>query len=225
MFTTIQPGEIAANSDLVRQGFELRKRVFADQLGWNVPVRGNQERDSYDDIGPSYLVWCSDDRKVLYGLIRLMPTDGPTLLHDVFHATHGRDPALKQAAVWEGTRMCLNEARIARDFPSLSPAQGLNLLLLALCEAALALGISRLVANFEPCMSRIYRRAGLAYHLHGRAEGYGAHPVYCASFEVSSRVLAAMRARIGIDQPVFCRSAAFRRIETGTDAALMPVAA
>lgn len=209
MFTTIQPHEIASNSNLMRQAFELRKKVFADKLGWDVPVNGNQERDEYDDLGASYLVWCSDDRKTLYGLVRLMPTNGPTLLHDVFHATHGRNPVLIDPQVWEGTRMCLDDARIARDFPALDAAQAFNLLFLALCEAALNLGIKRLVSNFEACMSRIYRRAGLNFELHGRADGYGAKPVYCASFEVSRDVLAGMRARIGIDMPIFVRSATF----------------
>ena len=209
MFTTIQPHEIAVNSELIQQAFELRKRVFADKLGRDVPVIGNQERDEYDDLGASYLVWCSDDRKTLYGLVRLMPTDGPTLLHDVFHATHGRNPALIDPHIWEGTRMCLDEACIARDFPALDAAQAFNLLFLALCEAALNLGIKRLVSNFESCMSRVYRRAGLNFDLHGRADGYGAKPVYCASFEVSRDVLARMRARIGVGMQVFVRSATF----------------
>ena len=210
MFTTIQPHEIAENSQLMRQIFALRKVVFSDQLGWDVPVKGGLERDRYDNLDTSYLVWCSEDRKTLYGLVRLMPTTGPTLLHDVFHATHGCNPNLRRKDIWEGTRMCLDEAKIARDFAGLDAAQGFNLLFLALCEAALELGIGRLVSNFEPCMSRVYRRAGLSYDLHGRADGYGAKPVYCASFEVSQPVLETMRRKIGVTGPVFVRGARFR---------------
>ncbi|WGW04531.1 acyl-homoserine-lactone synthase [Tropicibacter oceani] len=209
MFTTIQPHEVKQNSKLMADVFRLRKRVFADQLGWDVPVHEDMEKDAYDDMGASYLVWCSDDKATLYGVVRLMPTEGPTLLHDVFHATHGRNPDLIDRTVWEGTRMCLDDALIARDFPDLPAAQGFNLLFLALCEAALAHNIRRMVSNFEPCMSRVYRRAGLAYDIHGRADGYGAKPVYCASFAVTQDVLATICAKIGVHEPVFERSRGF----------------
>lgn len=199
MFLIIQPHEKKRNSGLMQAVFRLRKKIFADQLGWQVPVHGDMEWDEYDSLGASYLVWCSVDKSTLYGVVRLMPTDGPTLLHDVFHATHGRNPALIDASVWEGTRMCLDDALIARDLPEISAGHGFNLLFLALCEAGLALNIRRIVSNFEPGLSRIYRRAGLKYTLHGRADGYGAKPIYCASFSVTTKVLGEMRAHIGVN--------------------------
>lgn len=199
MFLIIQPHEKKRNSGLMQASFRLRKKIFADQLGWQVPVHGDMEWDAYDSLGASYLAWCSDDRSALYGVVRLMPTNGPTLLHDVFHATHGRSPALIDAAVWEGTRMCLDDVLIARDFPEISAGHGFNLLFLALSEAGLELKIRRIVSNFEPGLSRIYRRAGLKYTLHGRADGYGAKPIYCASFSVTTEVLAEVRARIGVN--------------------------
>ncbi|MDO5614531.1 MAG: acyl-homoserine-lactone synthase [Paracoccus sp. (in: a-proteobacteria)] len=182
--------------------FRLRKRVFADGLNWDVPVHGDQEYDDYDRAGASYLVWCSDDRETLYGVVRLMTTDGPTLLHDVFWATHDRDDGLIGDHIWEGTRMCVDKAMIARDHPDVDCGRAFSLLLIALCEAALACGIDRLVSNFEPVMARIYQRAGVRMQMHGRADGYGRRPVCCASFEVSSRVLHQMRARIGISLPL-----------------------
>jgi len=209
MFKTIQPHEIKDNSSLITKSFQLRKKVFSDQLGWDVPVIGDQEFDAYDGPNASYLVWASDDGETLYGVVRLMATNGPTLLHDVFHATHGRNPELIAADVWEGTRMCVDEGAVARDFPDMPAAHGFNLLFTALCEAALAHNIRRLVSNFEPCMSRVYRRCGLKYDLHGRSDIYGKKPVYCASFEVSPQVLREMRAKVGVDMPVYQKSRTF----------------
>ncbi|MEQ5870021.1 GNAT family N-acetyltransferase [Sagittula sp. NFXS13] len=203
MFTLLQNSDFAAHAHLLDAAFRLRKKVFADQLGWDVPVTGDREFDRYDDDAAQYLVWCSADRQNLYGLVRLIPTSAPTLLFDVFGATHGNDPALVSDTTFEGTRMCLDDDRIAEDFPNLGAGAGFGLLLLALCEAGLALGIDRLVSNFEPAMSRIYKRAGLGYHLHGKADGYGARPVCCASFDVTRSVLSDMRAKLGIDLPVF----------------------
>lgn len=222
MFTTIQPHEVAYKIELVTQIFKLRKKVFADQLNWEVPVQGEMEIDTYDSLGASYLIWCSEDQKTLYGCVRLMPTSQPTLLHDVFGATHGFSDELKQDDVWEGTRMCVDEEAIERDFPSLDAGRSFQLLLLSLAEAGLYHGISRLVSNFEPVMSRIYRRAGLDYKMHGKADGYGKKPVCCASFAVTQDVLKTMRKAIGIDLPLFRPSATATKLvpnETPNNAA------
>lgn len=202
MITLIQAKDFTNNRDLLVKSFQLRKRVFADQLQWEVPVIGDREFDEYDNDKASYLLWCSPDRQKLYGMIRMIPTTEPTLLFDVFAQTHGPDLSLRQPGVFEGTRMCVDEDLVAQDFPGMDAGHGFNLLFLGLCEAGIALGIKRMVSNFEPAMSRVYRRAGLDYHMHGKADGYGRRPVCCASFEVSSAVLSKMRARIGIDLPV-----------------------
>jgi acyl homoserine lactone synthase len=210
MFTTIQPHEISASASLLTQYFKLRKKVFFDQLKWSVPVEGDIERDSYDDADPTYLLWTDQSRKVIYGGLRLMPTTGPTLLHDVFHATHGRNPDLIAPDVWEGTRMCLDEAALARDLPHMEPGHAFDMMFVALCEASLGLGIRSLVSNFEATMSRIYRRAGLTWTLKGQADGYGLRPVYCAEFDVSGAVLERLRARHRLSAPLFHRGAQFR---------------
>lgn len=87
MFTLLQNNDFTAIAHLLDAAFRLRKRVFAAQLGWEVPVTGGREFDSYDDDSAQYLVWCSADRQRLYGLVRLIPTSAPTLLFDVFGAT------------------------------------------------------------------------------------------------------------------------------------------
>jgi acyl homoserine lactone synthase len=214
MFTLIQPQDFAENPHLLHSAHRLRKKVFFDRLGWQVPVAGDQEIDAYDTDKAQYLVWCSPNRETLYGLIRLLPTSEPTLLHDVFGATHGHDRGLIGADIFEGTRMCVDDDLIARDFPTLAPGAGFNLLFLALCEAGLALGVWRLVSNFEPAMGRLYQRAGLDCVMHGKAGGYGKRPVCCASFEVSLPVLAQMRRTIGVDLPVLTLGSRFRSLPT-----------
>ena len=210
MFTTVQPHEIPANEALLQQFFQVRKRVFFDRLNWSVPVVGDIERDAYDDAAPTYLLWVNAQRTVVYGGLRLMPTTGPTLVHDVFFATHGRNPDLIAPDLWEGTRMCLDEEAIARDMPDLDPGQAFDRMFVALCEASLGLGIRRLVSNFEACMSRIYRRAGLSWSLKGQADGYGARPVHCAVFDVSAEVLDRLRHRHGLSAPLFKPGPGFR---------------
>ncbi len=209
MFTTIQQHEYSDNSHLLDAMFRLRKRVFVDSLNWNIPTDGLREIDVYDEMGATYLVWCSDDRKRLYGSLRLLPTTGPTLLFDVFQATHQSNKSLIRLGTFEGTRMCVDEEAIAEDFPELGPRRAFTLLLLALCEAALAHGITKLVSNFEAPISRLYRDAGLSYELFGHADGYGTKPVYCAAFDVSQAVLGKMRTKLGVAETVLEKSPDF----------------
>ena len=206
MIIVVQAHEYAAHSDLLDQMFKLRKKVFHEELGWCVPVRGDWEYDEYDDLKPAYLIWTDDSRATLYGAIRLMPTTGPTLLFDVFRRTFPDQLNLSAPGIWEGTRMCLDEEMLARDHPEIAPGRAFCLLLLALCEVALAHGIHTMVSNYEPHLKRIYRKAGAELDEVGRADGYGKRPVCCGLFEVSERVLVAMREKLGVTAPLYSKA-------------------
>ncbi|TQN59176.1 N-acyl-L-homoserine lactone (AHL) synthase [Agrobacterium tumefaciens] len=212
MYLLVQAHEYHKHSELLDQSFRLRKRVFADRLGWNVSVSGYRERDRYDDLHPAYLLWCDEDRCQLYGSVRLMPTTGPTLLYDIFRETFPDACDLIAPGIWEGTRMCIDEDAIDRDFPDMRPDRAFCLLLLALCEAALANGINTMISNYEPHMRRVYQKAGAELDELGRSDGYGRHPVCCGAFEVSHRVLGAMRSKLQVDEPLYHRPAFPSRI-------------
>jgi N-acyl-L-homoserine lactone synthetase len=205
MYILVQAHEYQKYSGLLDQSFRLRKKVFAERLGWKVPVRGPHERDQYDNLNPAYLIWCDEQRNRLYGSLRLMPTTGPTLLYDVFRETFPDAYDLIAPGIWEGTRMCVDEDMLARDFPDLRPERAFCLLLLALCEVALHNGIDTLISNYEPHMRRIYERAGAELDELGRADGYGRFPVCCGAFEVSQRVLAQMRLKTQVAEPLYKR--------------------
>ncbi|KQS71779.1 N-acyl-L-homoserine lactone (AHL) synthase [Rhizobium sp. Leaf371] len=210
MYLLVQANEYHKYAGLLEQSLRLRKRVFADWLGWKVSVSGLYERDHYDDLQPAYLLWCDEQRERLYGSLRLMPTTGPTLLYDVFRETFPEACDLVAPGIWEGTRMCVDETAIARDFRDMRPERALCLLLLALCEVALNNGIHTMISNYEPHMKRVYQRAGAQFDELGRADGYGRFPVCCAAFEVSPRVLAEMRLKMQITEPLYRRPEFFR---------------
>lgn len=199
MFISIQAHEFHKHSALLDQYFRLRKAVFYDQLGWDVVAKDGREQDCYDDLGPVYLFWCSDDGKTLYGGMRLMPTMGPTLLYDVFRRTFPAAAELSAPGIWEGTRMCVDNVALQQDYPEIDAGRAFCLLLLALCECALAHGIHTMVSNYEPHLRRIYQKAGAEVVELGRADGYGARPVCCGCFEVSISVRTAMRKALGVD--------------------------
>lgn len=212
MFVIIQAHEYQKYAAVLDQMFRLRKKVFADTLGWKVPVNGPYERDSYDSMGPAYLVWCNESRTRLYGGMRLMPTTGPTLLYDVFHETFPDAAALIAPGIWEGTRMCIDEELIAADFPQIDAGRAFSMLLVALCECALDHGIHTMISNYEPHLKRVYKRAGAEVEELGRADGYGKYPVCCGAFEVSDRVLTRMRSALRLATPLYTRSVPARSV-------------
>jgi acyl-homoserine lactone synthase len=99
---------------VIRAMFEARKRVFADLLGWDVPViDGRYEVDQFDDVHATYLIVTSPGGRHLASA-RLLPTDRPHILGDLY-------PALCDGAVPRGadiveiTRFCLDRGLTARD--------------------------------------------------------------------------------------------------------------
>lgn len=203
MYLLIQAHEYQKYAKLLDQSFRLRKRVFADRLGWSVSVSGPFERDGYDRLNPAYLFWCDETGRQLYGCVRLMPTTGPTLLYDVFRETFPDACDLVAPGIWEGTRMCIDEEAMERDFPDMRSDRAICLLLLALCEVALDTGVHTLISNYEPHMRRIYQRAGAELDELGRSDQYGRPPVCCGAFEVSTRIREQMRRKLRVSGPLY----------------------
>lgn len=192
--------------------FKLRKKVFSDQLNWDVPVDGDCEKDSYDELNPVYLLWCNEKKTKLYGVVRLMPTTGPTLLYDVFRKTFPDIVSFEAPGIWEGTRMCIDHKLLSKDHPEIEPGHAFSILLLVLCEVAIKHGIHTMVSNYEPQMKRVYRRSGIEVNELGRSSDYGKYPVCCSTFEVSKQVLTKMRKKMGVKEQLYQVSSPKRSI-------------
>ena len=70
-------------SDMLDQMYRQRKEVFIDKLGWDMPVTDGKEIDAYDDERSTYLL-ASDDGENVTASIRLLPTETPHLMSDLF---------------------------------------------------------------------------------------------------------------------------------------------
>lgn len=198
MFIAIQGNEYDYYRPILERMHRLRKRVFYDQLKWDVPAQGEIERDRYDDFGPVYLNWFSPDQTKLYASIRLMPTTGPTLLFDLFQRTMPDGAGLSAPGIWEGTRACIDHEALAQDHPHITPLKAFGLISLATAECAFHHGIDTVVTNYEPYLARAYCKAGAPLEEIGRADGYGRYPVCCGIFEISRKTLTTMRAKLGV---------------------------
>lgn len=120
----------------LRAMFEARKRVFVDLLKWDIPVlAGKYEIDQYDTVDATYLVLTDGSGRHLAST-RLLRTDGPHILADLFPCLC-EDASPSGPAVREITRFCLD--------PTLTAAERRNVrnqLVTALVEHALRSGIA-----------------------------------------------------------------------------------
>ena len=83
--------------------FRLRKRIFVDELGWNLPHDGERERDAYDGEHAVYLLDFDEGRVVAAQRVR--PTADRSMLSDPFPAAVITvDRPVNDATTWEMTR-------------------------------------------------------------------------------------------------------------------------
>jgi acyl-homoserine lactone synthase len=122
-----------------------RRRVFVEGLGWPLPqLDGALELDQYDGEDVIYLLVKDDPGARLRASVRLLRTDRPHPMLDLFHGLC--DGGVPQGAdVWEISRFCTNPGLPGRR-------DRLALLWEIICaslETALLFGIERLtfVAN------------------------------------------------------------------------------
>ena len=99
----------AAFASQIEEMYRIRHRVYVDGRGWRAIARPDgREKDQFDTEDATYLLGLAPDGSVLSG-VRLLPTQGPHLMRDVFAhiVTCGRVPS--DARVFEMTRYFVRE--------------------------------------------------------------------------------------------------------------------
>lgn len=96
-----------ATKEEMTQAYELRHRVFAEQLKWVPETEDRQEMDMYDLWGVTVGVFGSDG--VLLGMGRLLPASGEFMLGNEFGALLPSDYVIrKEQDTAEITRLAVN---------------------------------------------------------------------------------------------------------------------
>jgi len=128
--------ERLGSNPLLDAMFRDRKRIFVDLRRWQVPVVDDQyEIDQFDGAHAVYCV-ATDDRGQHRGSIRLLPTDEPHILGDLFpNLCSGIVPTGRD--IWELTRGCLSPG-----IPAPERREVRNALTTAVVEYALYRGIA-----------------------------------------------------------------------------------
>lgn len=175
-----------------------RKRIFVDQLGWDLPTAGSWlEIDAFDTDATIYVMICSDTDERHLASVRLNPTQRPHMLNTIFRHLCEAGP-VTGPDVWESSRFTIAPLGL-RGTEVMRLSQWLAL---AHVEVALMNGITRYTM-----ISEVHRVATVL------SMGWRVRPlclpqecdgtkVQALEVTIDEDTLPKMRARFGIPAPV-----------------------
>jgi acyl homoserine lactone synthase len=110
-FTVARAGDPVLPPALFDSMLRLRAAVFSERLGWAVKVVAGREHDQFDLLGPYYAI--AHDGHQATGCCRLLPSQGPNMLRDIF-------PALASASgIPHGSRIIeVSRFAVTRSLPT-----------------------------------------------------------------------------------------------------------
>ncbi len=155
------------SADLFSKISTYRYRVFVDTLKWKLQTENGMELDQFDGVDTVYVV-SRDENGSLTGVARLLPTNRPYLLRDVFPQLLNGLPPPCSADVWELSRfaaMDFNDRAVTPQGQMSSPI-AIELLRAAI-SCAMARGARRLITVSPIGVERLMRRAGFHSHRAG----------------------------------------------------------
>lgn len=165
-----------------------RHKVFIEMLGWELDTPDGIELDQFDRPDTVYVVSQEEDGSV-NGCARLLPTDRPYLLGEVFpQLLNGQTPP-SSPDIWELSRFA------AVDFSNqMSPASGqfssevaIGLLRQSI-QCAVEHGAKGLIAVTTVGVERLMRRAGFHCHRAGPPLIIDGHPLVACWIDVKENL-------------------------------------
>ena len=195
-------------SDLVKEMFRLRARVFRDRLGWDVTITDEMEMDIYDSLDPAYVVSLDQDGHVV-GCMRLLQTTGPHMLADVFADILEGEPPLRSSQSWEARRFCVDTERLSRGGRATNSISYVTSeVMVGAFEYGRDAGVLDAVAVIDPVMNRVMIRSGNApYDYIGKTVDMGKAHALAALLDCSNERIDRIRTHAGIDGDVFLSDA------------------
>lgn len=207
----IPASQYPAQSEHLAAMHRLRARVFSGRLGWDVSVGRGQERDEFDDIGPTYIVAVTHSNAVA-ACVRLLPAKGPTMLERTFPQLLAAGSLGAHAAMVESSRFCVDTS-LAEGRGGGQLHRATLTMFAAIIEWSMANGYSEIVTATDLRFERILNRAGWPMERLGDPCPVGSTiavagrlPADRASFDRVRPV--GYRSVIFTDRPVGLRSAA-----------------
>lgn len=104
MLEIVHSGNREEYTDCLEQMYLIRHDIYVEKRGWKALEKPDKrEVDQFDNDDAVYLLWL-DDRKKVYGGMRLIPSDRPHLISEVFPHTVEFEPIPRAPDIYEITR-------------------------------------------------------------------------------------------------------------------------
>lgn len=155
---TVAPDQYERHRDFLTQMHRLRATVFGGRLAWDVSITAGEERDQYDDCGPTYLLAIADGGTVA-GCVRLLPASGPTMLEQTFPQLLEKGSLRPHSGMVESSRFCVDTSLVSQRKPSQLHLATLTLFT-GIIEWSMTSGYSEIVTATDLRFERILKRAG-----------------------------------------------------------------
>lgn len=167
-----------------------RHKVFVEKLGWELETQNGFELDQFDRPDTVYVV-SQDETSSINGCARLLPTDRPYLLGEVFPQLLNGLPPPCSPDVWEISRfatMDFNNQSAAAD-GQFSSEITVGLLQESIA-CAIAHGAKRLITvspiGVERLLHRVLRNSGCYAHRAGPPMIIDGHPIFACWIELNN---------------------------------------
>ena len=184
-------------SDALASQHRLRHRVFVERHGWQVPTYNGMEYDQYDTPAAVCLIW-RDNNNDARAAARLIPTDRPYMLQELWPDLVADGALPHSPHVWEGTRLCVDRG--------LGPQWRQRIVAELLC-GCLEFGLRNEIEHYlilapVHVLKHTYESAGCSIELLGPPSQVDRDVVAAAKCLVSEEILSAVQARSEIADPV-----------------------
>lgn len=176
------------SADLFNKVSSYRHKVFIEMLGWELQTKNGVELDQFDRPDTLYVI-AQDDDGTINGCARLLPTDRPYLLGEVFPQLLNGQPLPASPDVWELSRFAAVDFdnQTSSALGQFSSEIAVSLLRQSIACAA-EQGAKRLITVSPLGVERLLRRAGFHSHRAGPPMIIGGHPIVACWIEVEPNI-------------------------------------
>lgn len=176
----IAPRHAFPKSELLAM-HRMRARAFRDRRGWDVSVLSGMEIDGFDAIEPYYMM-LREENGLLCGCWRLLPTNAPYMLKDVFPELLNGQAAPQDSRVWELSRFVMEG-----DSPSPFGFSAYTLQsIYEVIQFGHDHGIEQYVTVTTTAIERMLRRSGVEVRPLGTARQIGVETAIALSVDVAA---------------------------------------
>lgn len=201
MIEIVQTGQFG-KTKLLFDMHRLRARVFKDRLKWDVHVdEQGLEIDQFDLPEAVYLL-CLDDQQRVIGSWRLLSSEGPTMIRDVWPEYLETLPMPESDDVFEVSRFAISSLKEKPAEALLESHQVVAKLFCALTELCISVGINRIFTLYDDRIAKVLQRIDCVPQNTSTALPIDGIPCRVGCFNTDDAMLARLRTATGIKSTV-----------------------